>query len=188
MITENDFRISSRDQYFEWLISLIKGEPYYVSLIQTLYSIPYNAPIESLDHNRRLAGIRLRDRFRVETKRRYPISVKGCTFLEMMIALAIDMDDKILYESRFGDRYLDWFWNMIDNAGWSTFTDSEWSTDKAHIVIDRCHAIMNHEYNSKGEGGLFPVYRHPEADMADIDLWKQAFWWIDENLKSGRIK
>lgn len=180
--------VNSRDYYFEWIVAKVKGDPYYISLLKTLYKIPYEAPLESLNHNRRLAGIRLRDTFRMETRQRHPVPSKPCTFLEMMLALAMDMDDKILYERRFGDRYLDWFWHMVDNAGWSTLTDDKWSAEISRDVRERCKAIMTGDYNSTGEGGLFPVYNHPEADMRDVDLWRQAFWWIDENLRSGRIE
>ena len=184
----DDFNIETRDYYLEWLIDKVKADPYYISLIKVLYSVPYYAPLNSLNHNRRLAGIKLRDMFRAETKRRYNLPTKSCTFLEMMLALAMDMDNKILYEGRFGDRYLDWFWHMVDNAGWSTLTDGEWSAEASRDVRERCKAIMTGDYNSKGEGGLFPVFNHPEADMRDVDLWRQAFWWIDENLRSGRIE
>lgn len=180
--------MDTRDYYFEWLVDLVKADAYYISLIKTLYKIPYHAPIEGLNHNRRLAGIRLRDRFKVDTRRRYPLPSKPCSFLEMMIALAIEMDDKILYEHRFGDRYLDWFWYMVDNAGWSKFTDGDWTPEMEREIRDTCKRIMDLKFEPNGEGSLFPVYNHPETDMRDVDLWRQAFFWIDENLKSGRIE
>lgn len=180
--------IYSRDRYFDWLVDMVKGDNFYISLLTVLYKIPFHASIDSVDHNRRLAGIRLRDRFRNETHRRFPVPSKPCTFLEMVLALALEMDDKILYEHRFGDRYLDWFWYIIDNMGFSRFTDGEWDMDKERYVRDRVKKILNHDYATDGVGGMFPVYNHPEADMREIDIWRQAFWWIDENLKSGRIE
>lgn len=178
----------SRDYYLDWLIDMVKGESYYTSLLTVLYRIPFNAPAESVDYNRRLQGLRLRDRFRMDSKHRYPMPTKPCTFFEMILGLALEMDDKILYEHRFGDRYLDWFWYIITNIGFSKFTDGEWDEKKEHIVRDTVRRILHRDYSENGEGGLFPVYNHPEADMREIDIWRQAFWWIDENLKSGRIE
>lgn len=178
----------SRDYYFDWLVDKVKGDNFYISLLTTLYKVPFQVPIDSVDHNRRLDGIRLRDQFKCETHRRYPVPSKQCSFLEMILALAMKMDDKILYEQQFGDRYLDWFWYIIDNLGFSRFTDGDWDMDKDRLIRDKLRRIMNHDYASDGVGGLFPVYNHPEADLRDVDIWRQAFWWIDENLKSGRIK
>lgn len=177
---------NENDAYFIWLCGRVKGE-YYSSLLDLLYSIPFEVKLNDLDFNRLNNGMKLREEFQKEVKIAATPS-KKCTFFEMLLGLAIEMDDKILYEGRFGDRYLDWFWHMIDNMGFSLATDGNWNYSWAKEVKKTCNNIMNGRYEPNGEGGLFPVYNHPEADLRKVDIWRQAFWWIDENLDSGRIE
>ena len=173
--------------YFSWLLDLIKGN-YYEKLMSTLYKTDFDPDPESLDNNRACDGFRLRDRWNFETRGRYPIKHGPCTFLEMLIALSIRLDGDILYESRFGDRHLDWFWMFIDNMELTDATNEHWNMHWVRFVRNRCLNILKKRYKEDGTGGLFIVKEHPEADLRACDIWRQMIWWVDENIKKGVIE
>lgn len=47
-----------------------------------------------------------------------------CSVLEVMIALALRMEEETMASSEFGDRTNQWFWYMIVSLGLSGMTDS----------------------------------------------------------------
>lgn len=176
--------------YFEWLVAEFRGL-YYRKLLWKLFTLGFvgleNGPDDS---SRVVEGLDLRKTF-VDT---HSGVVKSCgrtdgvSFLEVLMALAVKIDDKVMWEERYGDRHLDWFWIFIDNIGLSRATDGVWNRDWELFCEQKVEQIVYREYDSDGEGGIFQVDRRPDdADMRSVDLWRQAMWWLSENIRLGVI-
>ena len=91
--------------------------------------------------------------------------------LEMMIALAIRMEEDIMSDLRYGNRTGQWFWTMINNLGLGHMTNSKFNQKHFDDIMD---AFMYHEYDYDGNGGLFIV-------DCDYDLTKEEIW-VQMNL------
>ena len=177
------------DLYFNWLYDKVKGI-YYDELLWFLYTRPYKVTKDDMDHSRMIDCNGLRRDFEkshaaigelVDPDSPY-------SFLEMLIAMAIRCDDSIMYEERYGDRSIDWFWCFIDNLGLSRATNSRWNRHWQNYAEECCQRILNRDYKRNGEGGLFVINDHPDVDIRKIPLWTQLNWWIHENLTNGNIK
>lgn len=175
-----------KDVYFNWLIGKIKGV-YYEELLWTMYDTDFKAPDESLDHNRVVDGLRLRDEFKAETRGNFKVKTGPCSFLEMLIALARRLEFDVMQESKYGDRTVDWFWMFIENMGMSQATNEMWNLTWERYVSRRLGKIQRKTYTRNGTGGLFVVNEHPDEDLRQIDIWWQLMWWVDENLRNGVI-
>lgn len=176
--------------YFEWLLDEFKGT-YYRRLFWKLFTVGFinleNGPDDS---SRIVEGLDLRDTF---VKGHLGV-VKSCgrnddvSFLEVLMALALKIDDKVMWEARYGDRYLDWFWMFLDNLGMSNATDGKWNRDWELFVDGKVEQTVYREYAEDGEGGIFQVDRRPNnEDMRDVDLWRQAMWYFSENIRLNVI-
>lgn len=102
-----------------------------------------------------------------------PISV-----LEVFVALAKRCEDTIMHDPEFGDRTHDWFWEMIVNLGLdgmkNRYFDDEIVEQKIDIFLDR-------KYTKTGKGNIFCV-KKPKQDLAQIDIFLQMRWWINEKF------
>ena len=93
----------------------------------------YNEYINPLRHqttidndiNRADDGKHLRYEFASERSysNYYPIDNRPCSVLEMLIALAIRINDEIMWNPDYGDKTAAWFWEMIDNLGLGNLDD-----------------------------------------------------------------
>ncbi len=97
-----------------------------------------------------------------------------CTVLEMLIALAYQMD-KMMEDPDTGVGIGHWFWEMIDNLGLSDMTDKKFNKD---YVYDRIHTFMNRTYKYDGTGNIFKI-EDIKHDMRHIEIWTQACWYLD---------
>lgn len=177
--------------YFEWLVERIKGK-YYEELLEKLYSLPFVVDEHDRDHSRMVDGAKLREDYKKSNRRlvasgRVAFPREACTFLEMLIALAYRLDDDVMYEVKFGDRTVDWFWIFIENMQMSDATNEHWNLHWDRYVTNRYRKIMKHTYGRDGSGGMFIVKERPDDDMRDIDIWRQMMWWCSESLRNGKI-
>lgn len=176
--------------YFEWLLDEFKGL-YYRNLFWKLFTLGFtNVENGPDDSSRIVEGLELRKIF-VEGHRGV---VNSCgrgdsvSFLEVLMALALKIDDKVMWEERYGDRHLDWFWMFIDNMGLSRATDGVWNHDWELFCEKKVEQIVFREYDMDGEGGIFQVDKRPDGtDMRFVDLWRQAMWYFSENIRLGVI-
>lgn len=176
------------NQYFDWMYKLVCGKRYsrrvsYRKLLSKLYETEFSY-ILPLDANRAEDGIDLRYRFGYEFEYAGPVistslDDRGCSVLEMMIALSLRCEEHITCDSDAGDRTGQWFWNMIVSLGLGTMTDTNFDPRIVDEVIER---FLNREYNFDGSGGLFTV-PNKNYDMRTVDIWYQMMWYIDEVLK-----
>lgn len=100
---------------------------------------------------------------------------RPCSVLEMIIALAIRLEEHIMDDPDIGNRTGQWFWDMIVSLGLGSMDDSKF--DKAH-AIDVIRRFLDRDYGRDGKGGLFTI-EHCRYDMRDIEIWYQANWYLD---------
>jgi hypothetical protein len=117
-----------------------------------------------MDGNRAHDGLKLREAFGID------LADKPCTMLEMMVALAIREDDIMAFYHSKDDCPKTWFWEMLDNCGIRASTPD----DKIYDILDN---IVNRQYGSLGEGGLFYV-PEPREDLKYVDIWYQMQWHL----------
>lgn len=174
-------RNSIEEEYFSWLKSKVcdaKQERTYDSLLEALHNVEY-VPEFDMDENRTEDGNDLRYRFA------YEYNYKGeivddisnyCSVLELMIALALRMEEEIMINLEYGDRTGQWFWNMIHSLGLSKMRGKQFNQRKFDKIID---IFMRHKYESDGHGGLF-IVNSCEYDMSQEEIWVQMNWYLNE--------
>ena len=173
-------------RYFDWLHERVCGdwEPRGLSshrLLMFLYDQDF-IPACEMDECRGEDGLNLRYRFAQEMGIPYRDIQKAfdgvpCSMLEMMVALAIRIEEHIMEDSSAGNRVGQWFWNMVVSLGLVAMDDSRFDERRAMGVMERFNA---RDYQPNGAGGLFTVM-HPKEDMRRIDIWYQLMAYLNEN-------
>lgn len=173
-----------KQEYFEWLISFVRCYRHR-ELLSLLFSVDfyYNIP---MDGNRYEDGINLRYRFADEKGYKYRyiapfIDDVPCSVLEMMVALALRIEEHITGDPDVGDRTSRWFKDMLKNCGLYEMTDEHFSRRSAVGIITD---VLERRYKKNGDGGLFRLNR-ARNDLRNVEIWYQAMWYIDEvmNIK-----
>lgn len=170
------------DDYFEWLCQ--KLEPAfkwrnYSKLLRRLLEIDFVWTLD-MDKNRALKGVYLRDAYGVDNSFSEvfitnEIDISPCSVLEMMIALAKDCEDQIMWDEDIGDRTGVWFYHMIRNLGLLTMDDKHYNRKFIDVTIRR---MMYRTYAPNGKGSMFYTVR-PDVNMQEIDIWYQMMYWLD---------
>lgn len=170
--------------YFDWMCCLLSSGRRYSSMLYSqlllhLHNIPFRYSIP-MDGNRETDGIDLRYRFARDTCQNDAVVAKcldvyPCSVLEMMVALAIRMEEHIMEDADIGDRTGEWFWEMIVSLGLESMTDSRYDPQYVDYVIER---FLDREYTRNGEGGLFTV-QYSKQDMRTLDIWYQMCAYIE---------
>lgn len=169
-----------KENYIFWLSNLVGSEKcsHYEKLIYFLDDVPFTFLL-TMDANRIQDGLDLRYRFQCDCGysdyqfNRY-FQDKECSVLEMMVALAIRLEEHIMYDPDIGNRTSKWFWLMIENLGLLSMDDSHFDIEYVENVVQR---FLEREYNSNGQGGLF-VIDNLECDLRDVEIWYQACWYL----------
>ena len=181
-------------EYYDWLVakvydSSVKGHSYW-DLLWYLLHRPFYWPIHiPLDENRALDGINLRSQFDETYGGLYEINLylgeDRCSWLEMMIALAIRLESEIMDNSRIGNRTGDWFWIAITNLGLNGMVDGYFDSRIADANLKR---FEDREYNSDGSGGGMYILSNPmpNRDMRG-EVWYQLNWYMTEVLQEEGI-
>lgn len=174
------------EQYHDWLYKIVCGEwePRNLSfhrLLTFLFNKNY-IPACEMDGCRATDGINLRYRFATESNITYgeiDAAFQGvpCSMLEMMVALAIRIEEHIMEDSNAGNRVGQWFWNMVVSLGLAAMDDNRFHEDRADSIINR---FMCRDYQPNGAGGLFTL-NHPTEDMRQIDIWYQVQGYLQDN-------
>ena len=108
--------------YFDWMYQLVCDDEYsrglsYRKLLYLLHDTDFTFTI-ALDSNRYDDGIDLRYRFGNEQGYRDSMIAsyldnRPCSVLEMIIALAIRLEEHIMDDPDIGNRTGQWFWDMF---------------------------------------------------------------------------
>ena len=158
--------------YYIWLFELVGNNPNYSKLIYHLDTIPYRW-IFTLDANRSAGGLNLRSRYSYEASvEEEDVRSGPCTVLEMLVGISEHMVDQI------GNDISTWFWVLMNNLKLSQFTDSEYDARRVETIINNW---LNHNYQSNGEGSLFPLKNY-HGDCRNMEIWVQMNTWISENF------
>jgi hypothetical protein len=170
------------EAYFVWLYSQVGSvklrnrSKTYWKLLRLLFQKEFTWQGIEKDGNRAQDGKDLRVQFLRETNTVVDEEgwlEMGCSFLEMMIALAW----QLAFEG--GGEQHERFWEMIDNLGLLDCTDAH-PPDEA-IVDHILNKVINRDYSPDGAGGLFPLQRTSE-DQRRVELWYQANAYLLERL------
>ena len=174
------------EQYYDWLYKIVCGEwePRNLSfhrLLMYLFNRDY-IPACEMDVCRATDGINLRYRFASENDIPYgkiDAVFQGvpCSMLEMMVALAIRIEEHIMEDRSMENRIGQWFWNMVVSLGLAAMDDTRFSEERAEPILTR---FMDRDYQPNGAGGLFTLNR-PTIDMRTIDIWYQLMAYLNEN-------
>ena len=178
-----------REEYYKWLCRFIftsrrrnyKRVIRYLHGVEFTYSVPF-------DENRYEDGLSLRSRFAYELgySNDHITNTMGddpCSVLEMMIALALRCEEHIMDDIEYGDRTSQWFWTMIDNAGFGSLTDLNFNSREAEHIINR---VLNRKYGPCGEGGFFYIKNNCNVDLREVELWYQLNWYLDSYFEERK--
>lgn len=174
-----------RKEYFEWLCDFVYDEKRmsrglsYNKMFSFLFDTPFHWTM-TMDENRAADGIDLRYRFGREYGIADPIIAsylddRDCSMLEMMVALALRMENQIMENPDVGNRVGQWFWDMVVSLD-INMPDSRFDCGRADASINR---LLEHTYKRNGEGGLFTI-RGSGKDMRRTEIWYQMCYYIDE--------
>lgn len=172
------------NEYFEWLYNSVcdkkslRGKSY-KKLFMFLHNTEFRYSIP-MDENRAIDGLDLRYRFAQNGDYGFITdSLDGpCSVLEMMIALAIRCEEHIMDDPDIGDRTGKWFWDMIDNLGLISMSDSRFDR---RYVNEQVSIFLDREYEPNGNGGLFTV-KNSGYDLRYVEIWYQMCWYLDSIL------
>ena len=171
--------------YFNWLCKLIDhgGKvKIYKKTLALLHEQDF-VYILSKDGNRFEDGVELRYRYGSENGIAHQeiaerLDCRACSVFEMMVALAVRMEDHIMYDPDKGDRQSKWFWVMFENLGLKPMTNSKFDEHYSDIleIIDR---LNYREYEPDGTGGLF-ITHDPTKNMLEEEIWYQMQQYLNE--------
>lgn len=170
-----------KSDYFEWMYQLmcrgrfapsITYRKLFTSLHDTefTYFVPY-------DENRAGDGIALRYRYCVyHNCEGMEYCLDGpCSVLEMMVALAIKCEERIMCNPEKGDRTAQWFWDMLNSLGLSSMNDSNFNK---RIVDEAIWRLLNRTYDRDGKGGLFTI-RGWRRNAREAEIWHQLMAYLN---------
>ena len=100
--------------------------------------------------------------------------------LEMMVALALRGEENIMDDPDMGNQISSWFMEMIESLKLLEMTNNNYDQQWVEFRID---SLLNHEYESNGEGGLFTVLS-PRKDMRLVEIWYQMMWYLNAVLEN----
>lgn len=166
------------EKYCRKLISLVydsKDTTYtYNELFMALYSYDFTwSSSVPGDANRAEDGLQLRHDLGFDDI----LSDKPCSVLEMLIALAVRIEQDIMYNSEIGDRTSQWFWEMIINMELGSQHDYNYVPAYVNSCIER---FLRREYDADGRNGGIFVLNNPRRDLRYVEIWYQAMWWLAE--------
>lgn len=173
-------------EYLDWLKCFVVQEDFYTQKYDKLFDLLHDIDFVyciPMDENREQDGIDLRKQFIDEHnyKEENLIALeKPCSVLEMMVALSIRCEENFAWDPyEYGDRTGVWFWKMICNMGLTGHIDDE--TFDSAFVERKVSKCLERNYQSNGRGGFFMI-PHCKEDLRDVDIWKQALWYLDTVL------
>lgn len=179
--------MTARDElnnaYFDWMCRIVCGKKSsYRKLLYFLNDTEFTYTI-AMDGNRYEDGIDLRYRFAYEQGYDRAVIVDylddhPCSVLEMLVALAVRLEEHIMDDPDIGNRTGQWFWNMIVNLGLGSMTDEKFDRLYSETVI---HRFLEREYERDGKGGLFTI-EHCRHDLRDVEIWYQACWYLNKEI------
>jgi hypothetical protein len=170
------------NEYFQFLFNIVGNYHRYELLLRQLFATEFY-PLIPNDDNRCVDGLQTRDLFYME-KGQHALSLLAeapCNVFEMLIGVAMRLEFE-LAQSKFEKPFSEWFWVLIDNLGLTWATNIEIQSykagsDRVKQIVSR---LLDRQYESDGEGGLFPL-KYSENDQRTVEIWYQMSEWVLEN-------
>jgi hypothetical protein len=174
------------NDYFHWLCSLVHADDpdeSYICLMEVLFEREFTWIID-MDENRAMDGLDLRKDFKQERSySNYLIfDAMNCSVLETLIALSIRIDEEIMWNPDRGERYISWFWEMIDNLELGGFDDFHFDFGLDREVVEgRLDIFLDRKYDKNGVGSLFPMknllhFYNQKCNKAVKSVTKYDIW------------
>lgn len=170
-----------KDDYFEFLEKMIDGSVFYDRLFSLLFSREFYSPVE-LDQNRAAYGLLLRTRYEDEENipRGTLDDIGPCTVLEMLIALAEQIDTYGVSGMTDQERRSRFFWEMVANLG-IVYSDFVYTNEIATECDHKIDIFLDRKYAENGAGSLFPI-QNCSTDMRKIEIWYQMqTYFLEKN-------
>jgi hypothetical protein len=186
--------IPLEDLYFEWLLSQVdqdgveEGVEYVCGL---LHNCEFHRRVGN-DINRAIDGADLRkeflsnyDRADLNSDDLDALMMKECSWLEMLVALALHLD--YLYEGGVKGRLLE----LINNvqigylAGRNARRSRNTKVNDQRLVEHITGAIDDNHIETNGLGGLFPLHTPGHQDQREVEIWIQQAAYFSERLDEG---
>ena len=174
--------------YFDWLLQKIHDPEVfplaiYTRLLHRLFELSFFWT-NPMDVSRLDDAVDLRYRFGREEGYSQEIiahylDMRDPSVLEVMVALAIRMEEHILGDSAYGNRCAEWFWVMMNSMHLPYYDDRHYSEEVVDSIV---LAMLYHRYSRNGDGGLFTVNVDENTDMRKEDIWYQMMRWINQNI------
>lgn len=174
-----------REEYFDFLYSLVMGkDENYIVLCEFLDNVEF-VVMQPMDNNRYEDGISMRYRFAYEKSIPMPavageLDDKPCSVFEMMVALALRMEEDVMCSTKYEDRTGVWFHDMLISLTLDDMTNRKFDAERAEKVIN---AFLLRKYQQNGRGGLFTINDRPDQDMRKVEIWYQAMWYLNNVMK-----
>lgn len=176
------------EEYFSWLYSKFrpldvdKLHLSYFRLCRLMYNKEYLWHVPN-DDNRVNDGLDLRYTFlfanHVPSEDAEVWRSMGCSFLEMLVALAyhLEFDTEI--------PVADWLFELLVNLDLDSCNDESYhfDADDIDLILNR---VIFRTYSADGQGGLFPL-RSPHRDQRKVEIWYQmSEYLLEKELSEGR--
>lgn len=171
------------ENYLQYLIWICHLEQFrsHTRLFEMLHNLEFYWSIDR-DDNRAGDGTELRDNYDI------PLDItcggedlveefmnKPCSILEMLIGLAIRVDEEYLGDP-MEPHPEEFFWEMIKNLGLDDYTDKRFNAGQ---VKKRVAMWIDRRFTKNGLGSPFPVY-NDDRDQRDLEIWDQMNSYINE--------
>lgn len=172
-----------RMEYFHWLCSIVEADDPdhpYMKLAEVLFETDFYYTVNN-DCNRATDGEHLRESYISQSSYSDYSSIlrRPCSVLEMMIALAIRIEEEIVWDPDKGNRTVVWFWEMVQNLGLDDLDDRVFEKNNGYDECDFALGVMlGRTYTRDGRGSLFPMPGF-DGNMRQMELWyqmNQYFW------------
>ncbi len=159
-------------EYYAWLMDIIDGPGEYSLVLDFLWRTEFYSPV-IFDDNRAGDGTELRWYFEYETGK---VSGRNdeCSVLEMMIGLAMRIENDYTYDYEMGDRTSNWFWDMFCNLRLDKFDDFNYDESKITQIVGN---FLDRKYGKNGSYSLFPWSKCPNVSKKEKQNWAQIEIW-----------
>ena len=152
----------------------------YNKLLNRLQHISFRWSIY-MDKNRESDGRRLRrefyDQYYIGEETLYR-DERTASVLEVMIALAIRINQEYIGKHKSSIYISALFWQMIESLSLSHMDDNHYSEDIVNSNIDN---FLNRTYLPNGYGGLFGM-NNTIRDQRNIEIWSQAMEYVNNYI------
>lgn len=162
-----------------------------------LHSIAFRSEIYD-DRNRILDAAYMRDEYIFESSNDISEDDKDIllswdiSVFEVLLKLAIRIEDDIFTSSSNEDRTKEWFFMMLKNMDIDDVLHTTYSEQREEFIKNQVDIFLDRSYCSHGHNGnvfVFSKITYPNLDVRKMELWDQMQLWsteqyiIDENEK-----